>query len=71
MCNLINTNQLLTTAINIVVKSHGGWKNVDKFATNLHLGKIFPSNPRDQSMDGKILPRWRFVANLSTFFQPP
>jgi len=44
MCSLINANQLLQE------KSHSGWKRVDKFATNLHLGKIFPSNPRDQSM---------------------
>ena len=39
-------------------KSHGSWKKVDKFATNLHLGKIFPSNPRDQS----LLPPMRYMA---------
>jgi len=44
MCSLINANQLLQE------ESHGGWKKVDKFATNFHLGKIFPSNPRDRSM---------------------
>jgi len=52
MCSLINANQLLQE------ESHGGWKKVDKFATNLHLGKIFPSNPRDQSM----LPLMRHMA---------